>query len=225
MAVKIFEIHRLGTDGKRHAQAVAGVLFGTAQLASVGVGADIFLDQLRVGAEAAGGKNRGASAQFNLCAVLLGDQARDAAVLDDEPHTFAAVQIASAEIQKLFLEAGEGAAADVFLIDRAVGDFALLIEPDSSRSGLFDLDTDNLQPLDGAAASFRPGLDEIGVANPFRHDEVVELGGGGLRALAAGAQTAGGHQDIAITQLAAAFVDQENFGASFRGAYRGGEAC
>ena len=115
MAVEVLQIDRLGADGKRHAQAVAGVLFGTAQLALVGVGADIFLDQLRVGAEAAGGKNRRASAQFDLCAVLLGDQAGDAAVLDDEPHTFAAVQIAPAEIQKLFLEAREGAAADVFL--------------------------------------------------------------------------------------------------------------
>jgi hypothetical protein len=45
-------------------------LLGTAQRALVGVSADIFLDQLRVGAEATGGKNRRASAQFNLCAVL-----------------------------------------------------------------------------------------------------------------------------------------------------------
>src|SRR5262249_5201356 len=113
--------------GKREGRAGAGVFFGTAHLASVGVGADIFLDQLRVGAEAAGGKNRRASAQFDLCAVLLGDQACDTAVLDDETHTFAAVQIAPAEIQKSFLEAREGAAADVFLIDRDVGDCTFLI--------------------------------------------------------------------------------------------------
>src|SRR5262249_5324499 len=127
VAIEILQIDRLGPNSKRHAQAVAGVLFGTAQLASVGVGTDIFLDQLRVGAEAAGGKNCRASAQVDLCAVLLGDQTCDTAVLDDEPHTSAAVQVAPAGIQKSFLEAREGAAADVFLIDRAVGDCAFLI--------------------------------------------------------------------------------------------------
>ena len=128
----------------RDAQAIAGVLFGTAQLALVGVGANIFLDQLRVGAETAGSENRRAGTEFDLCAVLLGDQAGDAAVLDDKPDTFAPVQIAAAEIQKLFLEAQDGAATDILLIDRTVGDFALLIEPDPSRCSFFDLDTDSL---------------------------------------------------------------------------------
>src|SRR5262249_22974042 len=144
MPVKVLQVHRLGAHREGHAEAITGVLFGTAHLASVGVSANIFLDQLRVGAEAAGGKNRRASAQFGLCAVLLGDQACDTAVLDDEPHTFAAIQVASAEIQELFLEARESTAADVLLIDRAVGDFARLVEPNSSRCGLFDLDTDSL---------------------------------------------------------------------------------
>ena len=50
----------------------------------------------------------------------------------------------AAELQELFLEAREGTAADVLLIDRAVGDFAFLVEPNSSRCGLLDLDTDSL---------------------------------------------------------------------------------
>ncbi len=98
VAVEVFEIDRLGADGKAMRRPSPVSCLEPRSLHSVGVGADIFLDQLRVGAEAAGGKNRRASAQFDLCAVLLGDQAGDAVVLDDEPHTFAAVQIASAEI-------------------------------------------------------------------------------------------------------------------------------
>src|SRR5262245_51518130 len=124
MTVKVLQVHRLGAHRESHAEAITGVLFGTAQLASVSVGANIFLDQLRVGAEAAGRKNCRASAQFDLCAVLFGDQACDTAVLEDKPHTFAAIQIAAAELQELFLEAREGTAADVLLINRAVGDFA-----------------------------------------------------------------------------------------------------
>ena len=46
--------------------------------------APIYLDHFWVGAETAGRKNRRAAAQSDLCAVLLGDQAGDAVVLDDE---------------------------------------------------------------------------------------------------------------------------------------------
>ena len=66
-------------------------------------------------------------------------------------------------------------------------------------------------------------LTRSGVAYSFGHNEVIEFLGAGLGALASGAQTTRGHQDIAVAQLTMALVDEQNFGASLRPTYRGGE--
>src|SRR5206468_11262249 len=55
-------------------------------------------------------------------------------------------------------------------------------------------------------------------------EEFVKLSGVGFRTFAAGAQAAGSHQNIAVTQFAVALIDQQNLGALLASADRGGEA-
>ena len=64
-----------------------------------------------------------------------------------------------------------------------------------------------------------------GITDAFGHDEVVELLSAGFWTFAAGAQTARRHQNVAVAQLAVAFVDEQDFSALLRRAHRGGEAC
>ena len=51
MAVEVLQVDGFRAGFESHAQAVAGVLLGAAQLAAVGVGADIFFDQLLLAAK------------------------------------------------------------------------------------------------------------------------------------------------------------------------------
>ena len=102
------------------------------------------LTEFFVGGETAGGKNYRAGAEFDGLAVAFADQADDSVIFNDQADAFDAVEITAAETEKFMFETGDGARADILFVDRSKGDFALLIEPDSSRRGFFDGDTDGL---------------------------------------------------------------------------------
>src|ERR1044071_917044 len=125
----------------------------------------------------------------------------------------------SAKCQEALFETGERAGAYVLFVNRRERNFTRLVEPDAARRAFVHLDAARDQPVDGPTAGLGPRLDEFGIADAFRHHEVVKLFGIRARALAAGAKAAGGHQYIAVAQLAAALVDQQNFGALLAGAH------
>jgi hypothetical protein len=65
---------------------------------------------------------------------------------------------------------------------------------------------------------------QIRIADTLRHDEVIQFFGTRARVLAAGAQAAGGHKDVAVSERPVALVDQKNIGAAFRRSSSGSES-